>query len=50
VIVGKITVAASRLLEIQHRVGSTKASTGFGQPNGWGTNETYTTAEFLKVS
>ena len=50
VIVGKITVAASRLLEIQHRVGSTKASTGFGQPNGWGTNEVYTIAEFLKVS
>ena len=48
-IVGVFTIAASKALEVQHRCGITKASTGFGQAANF-TTEVYTVAEFWRIA
>jgi hypothetical protein len=47
-IVGRFTIAASQNVEIQHRVGTTQATDGFGQAGSFGETEIYTIAEFWK--
>lgn len=49
VVMGRFTVAASKALEVQHRVEVTKATNGLGVATGWGT-EVYAVAEFRKVA
>jgi hypothetical protein len=49
-IVGRFTIAASKALEVQHRVTTTRATDGFGTPNSFGEIEVYVTAEFVRVS
>lgn len=48
VISGLITVAGLQNLEIQHKCGTTKTSTGFGLASDQGEAEIYTVAEFWK--
>lgn len=47
IIMGRFTLATSKVLEVQHRCNSTVATYGFGFPTSWGT-EVYTTAMFWK--
>ena len=47
---GRFTIAASQVLEIQHRVGTTNATNGYGKAGTIGTYDTYTVAEFWKIS
>ena len=49
VIVGRITVAASQALEVQHRCETTKSSAGYGVALSFG-DEIYTIAMFKKVA
>jgi len=44
---GRFTLAAGKTLELQMRVGTNRASDGFGSPVGWGT-EVYAVIEFFK--
>lgn len=47
-IVGRFTLAASKTLEIQHRVDVTRDTEGFGRATGYGETEVYCIAEFWK--
>lgn len=49
VIKGRFTIAASQVLEVQHRCGVTRGTDGFGTPANVGVDEVYTVAEFRKV-
>jgi len=46
-IVGRFTVAAGQMLEIQHQVGAANTD-GFGKASGFGASEVYTIAEFWR--
>jgi len=48
-IIGRFTIAASKELEVQHRVETTKTNNGFGVGCNF-TTEVYTVAEFRKVA
>ncbi|MDD4352285.1 MAG: hypothetical protein PHU71_04930, partial [Candidatus Gracilibacteria bacterium] len=48
-IVGRFTIATSKVFEIQHLCGATKTNTGFGEAANIGLDEVYTVAEFRKV-
>lgn len=47
IIVGRFTIAASKVLEVQHRCDSTQSTNGFGEASNFG-SEVYTVAEFWK--
>lgn len=49
VIKGRMTISASKVFEIRHRCGSTKATNGFGEKSNVAV-EIYTIAEFRKVA
>lgn len=49
VIVGKFTITAQKIFQIQHQSSATQAATGFGVANSLG-DEYYTLAEFWKVA
>lgn len=46
---GIFTLAASKVLEVQHYCSGTLASTGFGLPASFGVNEVYTTVELIRI-
>lgn len=50
VITGRFTIAASQVLEVQHRCATTNPTTGFGDDQSLGQSEIYTVAEFWKIS
>jgi chemotaxis methyl-accepting protein methylase len=45
--VGSFTLASAKVLEIQHRVNTTRNTNGWGSATSWGT-EVYTVAQFWK--
>jgi len=47
---GRFTLAAQKVLEIQHRSSSTQATSGFGLAANMGQDEIYTVAEFWKIT
>ena len=49
IIVGKFTLAAPKVIEIQHKCGLTRATQGFGNPCNFAT-EVYTLAEFWRIA
>lgn len=49
-VVGRITIAASKTFEVQHRCSATAATTGFGSAVNFGEVEVYTVARFWKVA
>jgi len=49
-IIGKFTIAAPKLFELQHWCTVTKNTTGFGQPTSTGENEIYATVQLIKVA
>lgn len=49
VIAGRFTIAANKVLQVQHRCETSQATTGFGMAAGFDT-EIYTIAEFWKES
>jgi hypothetical protein len=49
-LVGRFTIAASKALEVQHRVTTTRATDGFGAANSFGEIEVYATAEFWRIT
>lgn len=48
-IIGEFVIAASKLLEVQHRCGLTVATNGFGVACAFGNTEVYTVATFQKL-
>lgn len=48
-ITGRFTIAGSKVFEVQHQCGTTKATNGFGAANNFGEVEVYTVARFWKV-
>ena len=50
IIVGKFTIASSKIFEVRHRCETTRASDGFGNASNFGVVEIYTIAEFHKVA
>lgn len=46
-VVGRFTIAADKLLEVQHRCQTSRADWGFGVSSNW-TDEIYTTIEFWR--
>jgi hypothetical protein len=50
VIKGRFVLAASSVLEIQHQVQTTKATTGHGSPCGFSVNEVYTEVIITKLN
>jgi hypothetical protein len=49
VLAGTITLTASKTFELQHRVTTTRATTGFGQPATFGDSEIYSIVKITKV-
>lgn len=47
---GTITLTASKTFELQHRVNTTFASTGFGRPSTFGENEVYSIVKISKLA
>jgi hypothetical protein len=45
---GEFTLAATKIIELQHRCQITQATNGFGQPSGFGVVEVYSTIELFK--
>lgn len=50
VIIGRFTIASSKIFEVRHQCGTTQATNGFGVQSNYGVVEVYTQAEFWKVS
>ncbi|WP_110995379.1 phage tail protein [Pseudomonas sichuanensis] len=50
VIGGEFTIAATKVFEIQHNVGTTRATNGFGAAANLGTTEIYTQAKFWRLA
>lgn len=48
IIVGRFTIAASKALEVQHRVETTRATNGYGVAANF-TTEVYTVAQFTRI-
>lgn len=48
--VGKFTIAAPKVFEVQHQCGATKATNGLGGAAGFGVIEIFAQAEFWKVA
>jgi hypothetical protein len=49
-ITGQFTLSVSSALEVQHRCGTTSATTGFGRASNFDEVEVYTVARFWKIS
>ena len=49
-IVGQFTLAAAKVMEVQHRCQTTMNNQGFGLASSFGVDEIYTVAEFWKVA
>lgn len=49
-ITGRFTIAAQKVFEVQHRVGTTRNTDGFGIAANFGEVEVYTVARFWKVA
>lgn len=49
-IVGIFTLAAPKVLEVQHQCSNTRATDGFGKAAGFGENEIYTVVELVKLA
>ena len=49
-IVGRFTISAQKVFEIQHRVQTTGTTNGFGVENGFGEVEIYTNVRIWKVA
>lgn len=47
-IVGKFTLASSKVLEVQHRAQTTAGTNGYGAATSWGT-EVYTQVELIRI-
>ena len=50
IVVGKFTIASSKVFEVQHRSQGTVTTCGFGRATNFGGEEVYTVAEFWKVA
>lgn len=48
-LVGKITISSTKVFELQHRVGSTKSSDGFGVASSFGDSEVHSVVKITKV-
>jgi hypothetical protein len=46
---GLVTLTASKVFEIQHQVGTTSATNGWGNRSNFGVDEVYTTVKIVKV-
>lgn len=49
-VVGRFTIAAQKVFELQHRCGTTRATNGFGQPSNLGVVEVYSEVMIWKVA
>lgn len=48
ILIGRFTLAGSKVLEVQHQCNSTRATDGFGQASNFGESEVYAEIEFWK--